>query len=53
MTSDENDATEKTLFQDKVVTPFLSEAHQPHYHRSFALQNHSAVLAQICNINLT
>ena len=46
MTSDENDATEKTLFQDKMVTPFLSEAHQSHYHRSFAEHNQSAVLAQ-------
>ena len=46
MTSDENDATEKTLFQDKMVTPFLLEAQQSHHHQSFALRNHSAVLAQ-------
>ena len=46
MTSDENDATEKTLFQDKMVTPFLRETHQSHYHGSFDLHSHSAVLAQ-------
>ena len=41
-----------------MVTPFLSEAHQSHYHRSYALHNHSAVLRKICkfkvdDINLT